>query len=175
MCSVITHPVVPLALSPFLPAEAASPGLVLTAALCSAAPDLDVIGFNFGIRYGDLLGHRGFTHSIAFAAALAGLLTFTVFRASAGNHVVIFLFLFCSTLSHGVLDALTNGGLGVAFFSPFSNRRYFFPWHPIEVSPIGVGNFFSARGIEIMSSELKWVWVPWGAVFLVGELIKRRA
>jgi inner membrane protein len=32
-------------------------------ALCSVIPDLDVIGFRFGIRYGDFWGHRGFTHS----------------------------------------------------------------------------------------------------------------
>ena len=27
------------------------------------------------------------------------------------------------------------GGLGVAFFSPFSNARYFLPWRPIRVAP----------------------------------------
>src|SRR5438105_549717 len=31
---------------------------------CSMVPDVDVIGFRFGIRYGDMLGHRGLTHSI---------------------------------------------------------------------------------------------------------------
>ena len=38
------------------------------------------------------------------------------------------LYLFLSTASHGVLDALTDGGLGVAFFSPFDQTRYFFPF-----------------------------------------------
>lgn len=33
---------------------------------------------------------------------------------------------------------LTDGGLGVAFFSPFDNKRYFLPWRPIRVSPISV-------------------------------------
>src|SRR5258708_20089423 len=41
-------------------------------ALCSVIPDLDVIGFRFGIRYTDFWGHRGFTHSLLFAALLAG-------------------------------------------------------------------------------------------------------
>ena len=36
---------------------------------------------------------------------------------------------------HGLLDAMTDGGLGVAFFSPFDNRRYFLPWTPIRVIP----------------------------------------
>ncbi len=56
----------------------------------------------------------------------------------------VWLFLFVATISHGILDALTDGGLGVAFFAPFVNTRYFFPWTPIKVSPIGAGgaNFF---------------------------------
>jgi len=41
--------------------------------LCSVIPDLDAIGFRFGIHYGDFWGHRGFTHSLIFAALLAGL------------------------------------------------------------------------------------------------------
>ena len=70
------------------------------------------------------------------------------------------LLLFVITASHGVLDAMTNGGLGVAFFSPFNTRRYFFPWTPIEVSPIGAGGFFSARGWDVIWSEIMWIWGP---------------
>jgi inner membrane protein len=66
-----------------------------------------------------MLGHRGFTHSIVFAAALSALLTFTLLRNSLGGNWLIFLFLFISTLSHSLLDMLTNGGLGVALFAPF--------------------------------------------------------
>jgi inner membrane protein len=40
--------------------------------LCAVLPDVDVIGFEFGIPYGDFWGHRGFTHSLVFAAVLAG-------------------------------------------------------------------------------------------------------
>jgi hypothetical protein len=35
--------------------------------------------------------------------------------------------LFLATAGHGLLDAMTNGGLGLAFFSPFDNHRYFLP------------------------------------------------
>jgi inner membrane protein len=42
---------------------------------------------------------------------------------------------------------MTDGGRGVAFFSPFNNRRYFFSWTPI-------GNFFA----EVWS-ELLWIWL----------------
>jgi inner membrane protein len=69
-------------------------------------------------------------------------------------------YLFLATASHGILDALTNGGLGVAFFSPFYNGRYFFPWRPIRVSPISLGRFFSHQGYLVLKSELLWIWIP---------------
>src|SRR5881398_1755630 len=96
MCSIITHPAVPLALSGFLPQENVSPALLLAGAVCSIIPDLDVVGFRFGISYGDILGHCGFTHSLLFAVILAALLMFTLFRNRAGKTWVILLFLFLS-------------------------------------------------------------------------------
>jgi inner membrane protein len=63
------------------------------------------------------------------------------------------------TASHGALDALTDGGLGVAFFAPFDAGRYFFPRTPIRVSPIGA-DFFGPRGLEVLASEALWVWLP---------------
>jgi inner membrane protein len=173
MCTVITHPAVPIALSVLVPQESASSSLLIAGALCSIVPDLDVVGFEFGIEYGDMLGHRGFTHSIFFAALLAVFVTFVFFQNSSGSQLLIFLFLFISTLSHPVLDALTNGGLGVGFFAPFSNERYFFAYRPIEVSPIGVGDFLSERGLKVLLSELRWVWLPSAICFGLGHLIKR--
>ena len=173
MCSVLTHPVIPVALSALLPQGRVTPTLILAGAACSVIPDLDVIGFRFGIRYHDMLGHRGLSHSILFAAALGALFTFTLFRNSEGGNWVTFIFLFLSTLSHSLLDMLTNGGLGVALFAPFGNERYFFPWRPIEVSPIGVGSFLSEWGVRVILSELKWVWAPSAVVFIVGHVVRR--
>jgi inner membrane protein len=42
----------------------------LAGVACSVLPDLDVIGFRLGVRYSDFWGHRGFTHSLVFAALL---------------------------------------------------------------------------------------------------------
>jgi inner membrane protein len=130
--------------------------------LCSVLPDIDVVGFHFGIRYGDFWGHRGFTHSLLFAAILAWLVAIVgLWRTSPATSILwIWTYLFLATASHGFLDAMTDGGLGVAFFSPFNNDRYFFPWRPIRVSPIGVSRFFSARGLEVLQSELLWIWLP---------------
>ena len=70
---------------------------------------------------------------------------------------------------------LTIWTLGAIFFAPFSDTRYFFPWRPIVVSPIGVGEFFGPRGLRVMWSELGWVWLPSAVVFLAGRLSKRAA
>jgi inner membrane protein len=134
----------------------------IAGALCSVLPDIDVIGFHFGIRYGDFWGHRGFTHSLLFAAILAAFVAILEFwRASTSLGILwIGSYLFLATASHGLLDAMTDGGLGVAFFSPFNNHRYFLPWRPILVSPIAVSRFFSARGLAVLKSELLWIWLP---------------
>jgi inner membrane protein len=106
----------------------------LIGAACSVIPDLNVIGFRFGVRYGDFWGHRGFTHSLIFAALLASVLVGMAFcRGVPGmSRISMWLFFFLATSSHGLLDAMTDGGLGVAFFAPFNNQRYFFPWRPIK-------------------------------------------
>jgi inner membrane protein len=85
----------------------------------------------------------------------------------------VWWFLFLATASHGLLDAMTNGGLGIAFFSPFNNDRYFLPWRPIVVAPISVRRFFSGRGVEVMKSELLWIWLP-AVVFAAGVWSLRR-
>ncbi len=75
--------------------------------------------------------------------------------------------LFLATASHGVLDAFTNGGRGVAFGAPFNWSRHHFPVTPIEVSPISVRAFFSERGLEILMNEFLWIWLPALALVLV--------
>src|ERR1043166_6873754 len=106
MCSVVTHPAIPLALYVYFPEETVSPALLLAGVACSIIPDLDVIGFRFGIRYNHLLGHRGLTHSIIFAAALAAVLAFILLRSRAGGQLLPFFYLLLSTLSHALLDML---------------------------------------------------------------------
>ncbi len=53
-------------------------------------------------------------------------------------------------MSHGVLDAMTTGGEGVAFFAPFDNSRYFLPWREIKVSPIGAAKFLATGGYKLL-------------------------
>lgn len=142
-------------------------------ALCAMLPDADVIGFAFGISYASMFGHRGLTHSIAFSLFVGAIIAILCFDQLPGfKRGKLTLYFALATLSHPLLDMLTNGGLGVALLAPFSAERYFFPWRPIEVSPIGMG-FFSERGLEVLASEIVWVWLPAG-LLLATALIYRR-
>jgi len=172
MSSLITHPVVPIAISALFPRQSVTPTIVIAGAICSVVPDLDVIGFSFGLKYDEMLGHRGLSHSILFAAVLGSLLTYLLAEQNRRARLLVFVFLFLSTLSHGILDAMTNGGLGVAFFAPFNNERYFFPWRPIQVSPIGMTPFFSEWGLQVLWSELLWVWFPSAIIFAAGYVLR---
>ncbi|MFN2567117.1 MAG: metal-dependent hydrolase [Gemmatimonadaceae bacterium] len=144
-------------------------------AVVAALPDLDVVGYRLGIPYGGVLGHRGISHSLAFAAALSAAIAVALpSGAGPASRGQLWLYLFLATASHGVLDAFTNGGGGIAFFAPFHNARYFFPWTPIEVSPIGVRSFFTERGVRVLANELVWVWLP-SLIFAAVALWLRRA
>jgi len=142
---------------------------------CAVVPDADVIGFPLGVHYGDLLGHRGITHSLAFAAVLSIIISVSApSRSLQGTkRGILALYLFVATASHGVLDAMTNGGLGVAFFAPFSSARYFLPCRPIEVSPIGISAFFTHRGVVVLQSEGLWIWAPFLGLAMVMHLWRR--
>jgi len=119
--------------------------------LLSLLPDADVIGFSFGIRYADVWGHRGATHSFAFALGLALLLGLLAprFKLSAARTAVLAAVV---VASHAVLDTLTDGGLGCALWWPFDSQRHFAPWNPIPVAPIG-RRFFSSAGLSVALVE----------------------
>jgi len=144
---------------------------------CAMLPDVDVIGFDLGVPYGDFWGHRGVTHSVFFAAlsAVAVLAISSFWRSKEVHRFRLWLYLFLATTSHGALDAMTNGGLGVAFFSPFSNKRYFLPSRPIRVSPIGLAPFFTTRGAAVLQSEILWIWLPAAALIAAAVTIRRIA
>lgn len=165
MPSAVSHAIFATALGMGLPATGRSRGVLLIGAACSVLPDLDVIGFRLGIRYGDLLGHRGLTHSLPFAAAVALVVAaLPLWARGALSRTTLGLYVFAATLSHGLLDAFTNGGLGIAFFAPFDRTRYFSPFRPIEVSPIGFAAFFTKEGLSVLPSEILWVWLPAAAL-----------
>lgn len=172
MASAFTHAAAALALGTAFRNPGPPARFWLLGVAFAAAPDLDAIGYWMGVPYDSDFGHRGFSHSLFFAAVLAsvGLLAFRGETALRGR---TWLFLFLATASHGVLDAFTTGGGGVAFLAPFDHERYRFPWRPIVVSPMSIRRFFTERGLRVLASELLWIWVP-ATVFAVAATTLRR-
>jgi inner membrane protein len=125
----------------------------LTFAALAMLPDADVVAFKLGIPYAAPLGHRGASHSVLFALGVGALTMLPGKRF--GPRLRRFAFVALTVASHGVLDALTNGGLGVGFLWPLSPERFFFPLRPLPVAPIGAG-FLSMRGLEVAMVELGW-------------------
>ena len=135
------------------------PNLLVTMAWMSALallPDADVIAFTLGIPYRAPFGHRGASHSI-MAALLCGL--FCTLCSWLGrphsNKSPLYTGIFAGAVvaSHGLLDTLTDGGLGVALLWPLSNQRFFAPWRPLPVAPIGF-RLISPYGARVMLTEL---------------------
>ncbi len=161
MPTIFSHPAVPLAIGLGLGSNIVPPRLLLAGVVCCIVPDLDVIAFKLGVPYESAFAHRGFTHSIFFAL-LCGALAAAYERATRkllSRPWIAFAFVSIATASHGLFDAFTTGGSGVAFFWPFGDARYFMPLKIILVSPIGLG-FFSPYGVMVLLAELKWVWLP---------------
>jgi inner membrane protein len=165
MPTALTHTLAGAALGGLLAPEAAPVGYYGLCAALALLPDADVVTFPLGIPYASWCGHRGLSHSFCFAllaavtaAAIAGPLLGLGWLSLVGPFAAVLG-------SHALLDALTNGGCGVALLAPFDNRRYFFPWRPIQVSPIGMA-VFSRWGLRALTSEMVWVWLPLGAVLL---------
>ena len=176
MPTVFSHAAAPLALGLGLGRRTIPPRLLAAGVVASVLPDLDVVAFYLGIPYSAGLGHRGFTHSLFFAVAVgvAGALTR---RALGAGALCCFLFLFAATASHGLLDAFTDGGLGVAFLWPWTGTRYWAPdaLRVIVVSPLGVRSFLSGRALAVLASELRWIWPPALALGLILFAVRRVA
>jgi inner membrane protein len=130
-------------------------------AILSFLPDADVLGFWLGVPYGAPFGHRGALHSLAFAAFVASVLGgVSAWLGLPAMRVALTGGLVLAT--HGLLDALTDGGRGVALLWPLSNERYFAFWRPLAVAPIGRA-ILSADGLGLMAHEAMW-FLPFWAV-----------
>lgn len=138
-------------------------------------PDVDGIGLRLGIPYSHCWGHRGAMHSL-FIAAVAGVaLACGLYLGGAlrerGQAVLAAFALFLAIAEHGLVDAMTNGGLGVAFFWPFACQRYFFSWRPIQVSPLSAGRFMG-KFMPILRTETLWLLLPCAALLFADAGIR---
>tara|TARA_R110001606_G_scaffold263289_1_gene411945 strand:+ start:217 stop:759 length:543 start_codon:yes stop_codon:yes gene_type:complete len=175
MASLFGHAFAAIALGSSFSRKQKTFKLLFLAIVCAIIPDSDVIGFQFHISYESFWGHRGFSHSLIFAFLFGLFITFLFYRKAflSKKGIILILFFFLCTASHAILDAMTSGGYGVAFFSPFNDTRYFFPWSPIKVSPLGIANFFTNRGFKVIMSELIWIGIPGTIYILINLFIKK--
>lgn len=174
MASVFGHAILAGAVGSALKKDLRTPKVFVLGIICSIFPDADVLGFKYGILYDSLWGHRGLTHSIFFGL-LFGIVVMLLFhhRNSIKQKFILALYYSFCTVSHGVLDGMTSGGMGVAYFSPFDLERYFLPFRKIQVSPLGASRFFSEWGLEVIKSEMIWIGLPSLALFIIILLLRR--
>jgi inner membrane protein len=174
--TVFTHAIAGAAIGCVLAPRKHMGTVTALAAAAAVLPDADVLGFRLGFHYGDLFGHRGFTHSLLFAGIVALGVAFWFRRRWAGSpdQLRIAACIFAATASHGLLDGLTDGGFGIAFFAPFDNTRYSFPVTPIRVAPLRAAALFTQRGARVLASEAIWVWIPSVAAGTAAMLLRRR-
>lgn len=173
MPTVFTHAAVAVAAGSVFPSRPLPFYFWVVSVYCALLPDADVIAFGFGIPYEHMLGHRGLSHSFVGAAGIGALAAWRMKGRMDVGFKTLWLYFSLVTASHGVLDALTDGGMGIAFLAPFSNERYFFPWTPVTVSPIGAYHFFTSRGLAVMASEVKWIWLPMAAALLAVSALRK--
>lgn len=176
MPTVFTHAISGIACGSAVYKKSFPRGFWLLSVICSVIPDADVLCFKLGIPYSHFLGHRGFFHSIFFACILGSFTGSILMKAGKRKwkQGLFFGGYFSFVISlHGILDAFTNGGLGVALLSPFITERYFFPVTPIKVSPFNPGVFVDGRGLNILKNEMLWVWLPCVGLALLMRIIIR--
>lgn len=148
----------------------------IAGALCAALPDIDAVGRPFGnlaleTAFG---GHRGLTHSVAFAIVVGAAVAWGAFRESRwkGMRARLWAYFALAIASHGVLDAFSSIGRGVAFFAPFSWTHFAFVWRPL--GDVGPGPRGPERLPAMLGNELFWVGLP-ALIFVAIALLVRRA
>jgi inner membrane protein len=128
-------------------------GAALVFPMLALLPDADVVGFRLGVAYADPWGHRGASHALMFALGLGLLLSWPLHRGLSTSLRTTAVAAVAALASHGLLDTLTDGGLGAALWWPFDDSRCFAPWRPIPVAPIGRA-FVSWRGLRCIIFEM---------------------
>ena len=113
--------------------------------LLAMLPDADVFITSLGPHDSILAGHRGASHSLLMAASIAiagGVLA----RRDGWNGIRTMLAVMLAIGSHGLLDALGEGGRAIPLFWPLSEHRFRAPWQFLPDAPRGL-KFISWHGL----------------------------
>jgi inner membrane protein len=176
MPSIVAHAVAGAALATAAFSPRSVPRRVwITGAVAAAVPDIDAIGRPLGNLTFETLfgGHRGLTHSVMFALALSAIITWRFFRTPEWTalHRRLWAAFALAIASHGVLDALSTIGNGVAFWAPFSWIHYEFVWQPL--GEIGPGPRGPERAFDMVANEFIWIGLPSLIVVVIARFIRR--
>jgi inner membrane protein len=166
MPTIFTHIAVPIAVTVALGTRRLPWGATLAGMVAAVVPDIDGIAFKLGIAYGGMTGHRGFTHTLLFAL-LIGVAGYALAPRWGMRRWVGYAWIALCTLSHPLLDMLTNGGVGIPLLWPLDSTHYLFPWRPIMASPISLRRLLSSRGVQVLRGEVLVVWLPLMTVALL--------
>lgn len=131
---------------------------------CALAPDLDWFTGFLPFLDGTSLSHRGMSHSLIAAGLIATAAMLIGFRSDLRNPRP-WACLLSAAFSHGLLDACTFGGTGVAFLLPFSRARFVCVWQPIFVSPIPLSGKLFDWLLFSLGTEVVWIGIPALLVF----------
>lgn len=144
--------------------------MVLLSVACAVAPDLDWFTglLDPGDRFG--LGHRGLLHSL-LAAGLLTVLAMTLANREQTRRPRPWFCLGAATFSHGMLDAITFGGTGVAFLEPFSSIHFVAAWQPIFVAPIPLSGHLAHWLAFSLGTEALWIGLPALALILASRIL----
>jgi inner membrane protein len=178
MPTIMTHGMLGIAAASVVPYRKSREKVFAFSVLCSILPDADVVGFVFDVPYGHVFGHRGFFHSLCFAVAVTTVVVCVAFREErAGSKAWWGLmgYFFVLSASHGILDAFTAGGFGIALLSPFDNTRYRAWVTPFEAAPLDLAGFLTPWGLRVLKSEILWLWLPALALVWCCRRVRGRA
>jgi len=134
-------------------------------------PDFDVFAVALGASENTVAGHRGASHSLLTALALAiagGLLA----RRYGWNGLRTALALTLAIGSHGLLDTLAEGGRAIPLFWPLTGHRFAAPWRFFPDAPRGFA-FISRHGFSVAALEFLY-FLPVTAFALWPRAARRR-
>ncbi len=94
MPTIFSHPAIAVGIFPWFRSMSGRTIVLFAGILLTIVPDLDVIGFFLGIPYEHMFGHRGFSHSIAFAFIVSGLAAFGFSQYTKISIKILWLYFF---------------------------------------------------------------------------------
>lgn len=171
MSSLFGHAIAGLAISAAYTQGRPPRRVWVLATVCALAPDLDWFTAFLPAAEGTSLAHRGLSHSLIAALLLAAAAMLIGLRPQLRSPRR-WACMLTAAFSHGLLDACTFGGTGVAFLLPFSKARFVCVWQPIFVSPIPLSGKLFDWLLFSLGTELVWIGIPAALLFAAPRAIQ---